>query len=423
MRSESNITNHVPARRLLLVLCLVAGATTASIGAFPALLPEIGAAGGLADWQLGAVAGAFGFARMLADVPVGLFITHRLGRALRLAPLVLLAGAALLASGGGFATLLLGRAMMGAGHTLTTLAGLTAILRHRAGHRLASSLAAFELSAMLGILAGAALVGALPRSIPWNAAFLVPCVPTVAAITLLPMLQRLLPAAEPAAVRPLFARAVDAAPERGSALASSLPFVGLLAGVAGAVIAVSYSTGEQFLIPIRGSREFGLDRAGIARLLILGQTVDILALLPLGVLADRRGAPRVLGVVLLTFALALALLGFGDLPFMAAGCALFGLGMAGWTLPLGVLRSVTPAGQVAWRTALYRVAVDGAVCLGPLLAGVLTARHARILPAVLVGLLATTGIAFLAGIAVAPSTHGGPVCADGGSGSSAPSGC
>jgi len=151
--------------------------------------------------------------------------------------------------------------------------------------------------------------------------------------------------------------------------------------------------------------------------------VDIAALLPLGALADRRGAPPVLGGVLLPFALALGLLGFGSLPLMIAGCLLFGLGMAGWTLPLGVLRSVTPAGQVAWRTALYRVAVDGGICLGPLLSGVLMARHGRVLPGVLMALLATTGVALLAGIAVAPPPGGSPVCGDGGSGSSAPSGC
>ncbi|TMQ26605.1 MAG: MFS transporter [Candidatus Rokuibacteriota bacterium] len=185
---------------------------------------------------------------------------------------------------------------------------------------------------------------------------------------------------------------------------------------------MSYSTVEQFLVPIRGSREFGLDRLGIARLLMLGQAVDIVALLPLGMLADRRGAPPVLGGVLLTFALALGLLGFGGLPLMIAGCGLFGLGMAGWTLPLGVLRSVTPAGRVAWRTALYRVAVDGGVCLGPLLSGVLATRHGRVLPGVLIALLVTTGVALLVGIAVAPPSGGSGACVDGGSGSSAPSG-
>jgi hypothetical protein len=66
-----------------------------SIGAFPALLPEIGATAVLADWQLGAVAGAFGLARMASNVPVGLFITHHLTRALVLSPGLMLVGAAL----------------------------------------------------------------------------------------------------------------------------------------------------------------------------------------------------------------------------------------------------------------------------------------------------------------------------------------
>ncbi len=102
----------MPARRLILLLCLTGATTTVSIGAFPALLPEMGAAVGLADWQLGAVASAFGRARMLSNVPSGLFITHHLARALILSPGLMLLGALLLAGGGGFATLLLGRALM-----------------------------------------------------------------------------------------------------------------------------------------------------------------------------------------------------------------------------------------------------------------------------------------------------------------------
>jgi len=379
-----------------MLLCLVLGANTVSLGAFPALLPELGVATGLADWQLGAVAGAFGFARMIADVPVGLFVTHHLARALQAAPLFLLAGALLLAAGDGFTTLLVGRALVGTGHTLATLAGLTAILRYRAGPRLASALAALELSAMLGVLVGAASMSVLPRAVSWNVAFVVASVPTAMALALLPRLLRSLPPADPARSLPLFAR--------NDARASTSPHapappgaasLGLLAGVAGAVIAVSYATMEQFLVPIRGSREFGLERPGIARLLMLSQVVDIVALLPLGALADRRGAPPVLGAVLLVIALALGLIGFGSLPLVMAGCASFGLGMAGWTLPVGVLRSVTPPAQVAWRAALYRVAVDGGMCLGPLVAGVLATRHGRLLPALLITVLATVGAALL----------------------------
>lgn len=387
----------MPPRRLITLLCVATGANTVSIGAFPTLLPELGASVHLADWQLGAVAGAFGLARMLTDVPVGLFITHHLARALVLGPLVLLTGALLAGTSGTFAGLLLGRGLMGAGHTLATLAGLTAILRHHAGPGLASSLAAFELSAMLGVLAGAALAAALPGAVDWNAVLLLACAPVLVTLALVPRLRRALPRADAGTVRPLFARSSGGgaapAPRSGS---DGVPSLAILAAAAGGVIAIAYATVDQFVIPVRGSREFGLDRGGIAQLLMLAQVVDILALLPLGALADRRGAQPVLGGVLLVFALALGLVAFGSLPLVAAGCLLFGLGMAGWTLPVGILRSVTPPAQVAWRTALYRVAVDGGMCLGPVLSGLLTGRHAGVLPAVMMLASVATGVALLA---------------------------
>lgn len=67
--------------------------------------------------------------------------------------------------------------------------------------------------------------------------------------------------------------------------------------------------------------------------------------------ADRRGTPVVLGGILLVFAL--ALIGFSTLPMVGVGCALLDLSMAGWRLRLGIQRAVTPAPQIAWRTALY----------------------------------------------------------------------
>src|SRR5881396_2962457 len=143
----------MPRDRLLLVLCLTSGLQTFSIGAFPALLPEIGRSAGLPYWQLGAVAGAFGFARMLTDVPAGLLMTHHVRRALIAGPVFVLVGIACVALGGSFGWLLVGRVLMGSGHTLGTLGLLTTILRVRAEHRLASALNASEFSAMLGMLA------------------------------------------------------------------------------------------------------------------------------------------------------------------------------------------------------------------------------------------------------------------------------
>jgi len=390
----------MPAPSLIVLLCVMTGANTVSIGAFPALLPELGAAGALADWQLGAIAGAFGFARMLTDVPSGLFMTHHLARALRLGPVLLLAGAALIGTGGSFGVLLLGRGLMGAGHTLATLGALTAILRYHGSGRLASALAASEFAAMLGVLVGAGLTAALPRAVSWNVALLIACTPVLVTLALLPALGRALPRADGAGPRPLFARSAaapaGAPPPPAWTGAAAGPWLGLLAGTAGAAVAICYATVDQFVIPVRGSREFALDRAGIARLLMLGQLVDILAVLPLGALADRRGAPSVLGGVLLLMAAAVGLIAFGTLPLMVAGYGLFGLAMAGWTLPLTLLQAVTAPNQIAWRTALYRVAVDGGMCLGPLLSGVLTARHAGAVPGVMAAVLTATGVTLLA---------------------------
>src|SRR5881397_1863699 len=382
------------------LLCLLTFSSTFASGAFPAVLPEIARAGALADWQLGLVAGAFGFARMIADVPLGLFLTHHLRRALWLGPLVLAIGALCLTSGGGFAILVLGRLLMGLGQALSMMAGLTAILRFQSGRSLASALNAYELSAMIGMLGGVIAIAALPSSLPWNTALLLTCTPQLLGIVVIPKLVAALPAQEGASAHSLFARqaAGSATANPTSHHPNRVEHLSLvpLAFTAGGLIALAYSTMEQFLVPLRASREFGLERTGVARLLMVQQLFDIAALLPIGILADRRGAARVLPLILLVMAAANALVGFGSLPVVVVGCALFGLSMAGWMLPLGVLRQETASEHIAWRTGLYRVCVDAGIFLGPFLSGVLGMRHAGFLPAFWTAALAFTGVLLLA---------------------------
>jgi MFS family permease len=366
-------------------------------GAFPAVLPDMARSANLADWQLGLVAGAFGFARMVSDVPLGLFLTNNLRRAMWLGPLVLATGALCLTSGGGFPILVLGRLLMGLGQALSMMGGLTAILRFQSGRSLASALNAYELSAMIGMLGGVIMIGALPSSLPWNTALLITCAPQLIGVLIIPKLVAALPAHD----GPLFARQTTSGTTATAnpGLHQAVPRAGAslvpLVFAAGGLVALAYSTMEQFLIPLRASREFGLERTGVARLLMVQQLFDIAALLPVGLLADRRGAARVLPLILLVMAAANALVGFGSLPFVVLGCALFGLSMAGWMLPLGVLRRETAAEHIAWRTGLYRVCVDGGIFLGPFLSGVLGMRHARFLPAFWTAALAVTGLLLL----------------------------
>jgi MFS family permease len=381
---------------LTALLCLTTFSNLVASGAFPAVLPDIAKSAALADWQLGIVAGAFGFARMAADIPLGLFLTHNLRRALWIGPVVLAIGGLCVTTGGSFAVLVLGRLLMGLGQALGMVAGLTAILRFQSGKNLAAALAAYELSAMIGMLGGAALIGTLPSDLAWNTAFLLTCAPQLIAIAIAPKLLSSLPAPPRAGSASLFSRRAPngtptATPARPIGHAPLVP----LAFAAGGLVALTYSTMEQFVVPLRGSREFGLERAGVARLFMVQQIFDIAALIPTGVLADRQGAARVLPVVLLLMAAANAMIGFGALPVVVVGCALFGLSMSGWMLPLTLLRRDTEPERIAWRTGLYRVCVDGGIFLGPFLSGVLGMRLAGILPAVSTVALALTALLLL----------------------------
>jgi DHA1 family tetracycline resistance protein-like MFS transporter len=356
---------------------VIAAANTFSIGGFPALLPEMSSVAGLADWELGILTGVFGFARMIADIPAGLFIQRRLGYALLLAPLGIVGGVFCLGAGGPFWLLVLGRGLMAVGHTLGMLGGITAVLRYSEPHRLGRSLNVYEFSAMIGMLGGVMLVGSLPAALPWNIALILTCAPQIVGALVLPLALRALSregaaAPEPGADPMIPARRATPLPRPGSVV--------VLAFAAGTAIALTYTTVEQFLLPLRASREFGLGRSGIASLLMTTQLTDLLTLLPVGLLADRRGVGRILGLVLFAFAAGALLIGFGTLPLIVLGCASFGLGMAGWMLPLGVIRSVTSAERIGWITALYRVSVDAGMFLGPFLSGLLGLARAGVLP-------------------------------------------
>jgi MFS family permease len=352
------------------LLCLMVFANTFCVGAFGPLLPEIARAESLADWQIGMLAGSFGFARMLADVPTGLLAGRRLGTTLAAAPALLAAGLLLLGSGGAFPVLVLGRLLTGLGHTLAMVGGLTAILLDHRASAGSLRLNVFEFSGMLGVLGGLATVGLLPGRWGWPVSLLLASAPLLLTAVLVPDLRRRFPDQPEATRRPGPAPTGGARGER----APMAPIVWLMFGV-GVVMGLSWSSVSQFMLPLRGTREFGLERGGISRLLALAQLVDLVALLPVAWLADRIGRLLVLSMVAAALGLGTWAVGLGSYPFFVAGCVLFGLGLAGWMLPLGVIREHTEARAFAWRTGLYRVGVDAAVFLGPLLCGVIGERQ------------------------------------------------
>lgn len=359
--------------RSAVLLCVFIFGCTFSIGAFPVLLPEIGRSGGISDFELGAIAGAFGLARVVADIPAGLFITHHLRRALVLAAFVLIAGVLCLSFDGPLWMKILGRALWGVGHALAMLSGITAIVRHSEPGRHGFVLNAFEMSAMSGVLGGMVVAGLLPRAWAWNVSLVVAASPQLVALLLVPALLRAIPPDPVGASRPLFSRS-HAAGSEGDGATRRWPRLTILAFASGCSLALAWSAIGNFILPLRASREFDLDRGGVATVVAIPQIVDAIFLLPLGALADRAARTKVLGVVLLIFAIGSAAIAFGSLPVVVIGCALFGIGLAAWMLPVSLVNRDAPAGSVAWRTATYRVAVDAGIFLGPVVSGFLLGR-------------------------------------------------
>ena len=159
---------------------------------------------------------------------------------------------------------------MGVGHALSMLGGLIAILHAYAGGRLSVALNAVEFAAMIGLLGGAGLVALLPRVLAWKTGLLVSCVSQVIALAVLPAVIARLPRRGAHATTPGLPRAATAT----FGVANLAP----LAFAAGAAVAVAYASVEQLVIPVRGSREFGLDRAGIAQIFMLMLACDRAAL-------------------------------------------------------------------------------------------------------------------------------------------------
>jgi MFS family permease len=278
----------------------------------------------------------------------------------------------------------LGRLVLGAAYTLGTVSGLIALLLDDRGPGASARLNIFELSAMIGVLGGLGLVGLLPGHWGWSLSLLITSSPLLLILAAAPSIRRRFPDASRAPKTHVSPTADTGREDRMSGTLRTMFTVGI-------VLALAWSAVSQFLLPLRGTREFGLDRGGVSGLLMLAQLVDIVALLPVGRLADGLGRTPVLGFVIVVLGLGTAAVGLGSFPWFVVGCACFGFGLAGWMLPVGVIREHTRAEHLAWRMGLYRVGVDAAMFFGPFASGLLGEENARIFVTAVGGLALVVG--------------------------------
>jgi predicted MFS family arabinose efflux permease len=315
--------------------------------------------------SLGILAGAFGFARLLCNLPAGLLLAHHLRTAILLGAITLTAGNLLLFSGDALWTLVLGRGLYGAGHATRLLSVLITVSRFAAASGHAFSLNVVEFSGMLGMLLGMLIVAAVPEAWPWQRSLMLASAPQLAGLLLLPGLLRgvghtVAPGpAEPAPGTPGLSELI------------SVNRLTALAWASGFVLAVAWAAVGQFILPLRAAREFELSRIGVAMMLALPQVVDLCFLLPIGRLADRVSRVRLLAVVLLVLSGGIAAMAFGSFAWAVLGCALFGIGLAAWMLPISILGRPASPRAAALRVSLHRTFVDAGVFFGPLGAGLL----------------------------------------------------
>src|SRR4030095_10913786 len=97
------------------------------------------------------------------------------------------------AGSGSFALLVLGRLILGLAHTLGTVGGLIAVLLDDRGPGASMRLNVFEFSAMIGVLGGLGLVGALPGDLGWNVSLLLASSPLLLVLAAIPMIRRRFP--------------------------------------------------------------------------------------------------------------------------------------------------------------------------------------------------------------------------------------
>ena len=338
---------------------------TFALGAFPVLLPDIAAQTGYDDVSLGILAGAFGFARLLCNLPAGLLLAHHLRTAILLGAITLTAGNLLLFSGDALWTLVLGRGLYGAGHATMLLSVLITVSRFAAASGHAFSLNVVEFSGMLGMLLGMLIVAAVPEAWPWQRSLMLASAPQLAGLLLLPGLLR----GVGHTVAPGPAEPAPGTPGLSELL--SVNRLTALAWASGFVLAVAWAAVGQFILPLRAAREFELSRIGVAMMLALPQVVDLCFLLPIGRLADRVPRVRLLAVVLLVLSGGIAAMAFGSFAWAVLGCALFGIGLAAWMLPISILGRPASPRAAALRVSLHRTFVDAGVFFGPLGAGLL----------------------------------------------------
>lgn len=335
-----------------------------AVGVLPPLLPLIQGSLVLSTPEAGLIAGAFGFARLCCDLPVGYLadrIGHRLG--LLLGATGILAGTLLSAAAPGLPSFLAARGLVGVGHAFVSIGSLSLLLHASPPGARGRTTNWMELTGVSGFTAGSLLGGQVGAAIGWRGAFLAAAAPALLGGILIAVTLPLRgPAVRSGRRDPGFdSPAGEPALSRATILALGFPPF-----LATFTLAAGWAGTLSTLFPLYGARALGLSSDAIGQAVGLALLADILGLTVAGWAGDRLGRLALLLPALGCLALGSALLPLtsGAPSYLLAGL-LLGVAFAAWMMPPLLLADRLPGGLSGRRLGWYRFVVDAGFVAGP----------------------------------------------------------
>ncbi len=335
------------------------------------VLPLYADSFGVSTAMVGATVTAFGLARLVTNIPAGMFADRR-GRRFLLVGGPLITALGMLGSGlaGSIWILLIFRFIAGLGSGLYMTGAQIYLLDIAEENQTARFIATNQAALLVGVSFGPALGGVLAGRYGLSAPFLV--VSGAAFVTAIYSYLRL-----PETLDPTARLAKEEASASGLtspdtsrwALLRSVDFlaVGL---VAFGVFSIRAGV-RQTLVPLQLNQEFGLEVADLGALFTALGIVGIVLIGPAGWAADRLGKKLIIVPTAILASLGIGLVAIADsLPLLIAGLAIsaFGTSISG-PAPAAYVADLVDEDRRGQAMGLYRTAGDLGVVLSPVASG------------------------------------------------------
>jgi DHA1 family multidrug resistance protein-like MFS transporter len=336
--------------------------------------------------ELGLLVSMFGLSRVAMDI-MATYLLNRipLFRLLLLGIIITGIGSFLCALTPGFYGLVGARVLVGLGISMTTLAGLTAIIESTPLVAQGRANNLLEFSAIGGSAISPTLSGLVASLIHWRAAFALGALFVAGAFAWVIWTRQALEEDTRAFTRK--SASDDSAPamrpppaDKTAAHPSPMTAI-FIAYLATFILSFTWSGFLSTAIPLYGGEVVGLPTSTLGMVLTAGLMADLALLLPVGWLSDRLDYRIVLAPAMLLMAFVLAWFPQAQSWW---GLLLVSIGIhvsfAAWGMPSAALAQLARGVQLRRTMGLYRFLVDGAVVVAPWLIGMLVGRYGYELP-------------------------------------------